>query len=176
MKKTPNLSDNDQINSQDQNPNKLTNLQKQIVTQLQGDLPSSKQPYRDIANQLGISEEKLLAEIKNMKEQGLLRRIGGIIKHRQAGFKANAMVAWEVPNNQVEQVGNQMARFQEASHVYLRPTYPDWPYNLFTMIHAETRDECEKIAREMSRITGIENYELLYSTKEYKKTSMTYFN
>ncbi|OWZ84087.1 Lrp/AsnC family transcriptional regulator [Natranaerobius trueperi] len=155
--------------------NELTDLQKQIIAHLQGDLPMSKEPYKEISDKLGISQERLFDEISFMKQQGLLRRIGAILKHRHAGFNANAMVAWKVPDHLVNEVGKTFACFKEASHVYLRPTYPEWPYNLYTMIHGYSKEECEEIVRQMSKKTNLTEYQLLYSTKEYKKSSMTYF-
>ncbi len=164
------------MNSNENNQEyELTELQKQIVASMQGNVPMSKEPYRDIADSLGISEDQLLEELQLLREQGFLRRVGAILRHREAGYNANAMVAWQVPEDHVDQVGELLSEFTAASHVYQRPTYPDWPYNLFTMIHAASEEECHKIASEMSKTAGVTEYKLLFSTKEYKKTSMTYF-
>lgn len=153
----------------------MDELEKKIVSRLQGDIPLREEPFKEIAKELGIEERFLLSKLFDMKEEGLLRRVGAILRHRQAGFEANAMVAWKVPGEKVDKVGKIMAKFKEASHVYERPTYPEWPYNIFTMIHSTTVEECEKIIEEISRVTGISEYKRLYSTREYKKTSMQYF-
>ncbi|UMZ73210.1 hypothetical protein ACONDI_00763 [Natranaerofaba carboxydovora] len=154
----------------------MEEIKKKIVSSLQGDIPIEKEPFKNIASELGLDEDELLVKLKEMKKEGTLRRVGAILRHREVGFEANAMVAWQVPDSKVDEVGKIMAGFEEASHVYLRPTYPDWPYNLFTMIHSTSKDECEKIINNMSEASGIEEYKYLYSTKEYKKTSMEYFN
>lgn len=150
-------------------------LEKRIISLLQGDIPLTPTPYTDMALMLGIEEELLLAKIKEFKEKGILRRIGAILYHQEAGYAANSMCAWKVPPERVSEVGEIMATFSQASHVYQRPTYDDWPYNLFTMIHGRTRDECEKVSREISLKTGIEDYILLDSKREFKKVSMEYF-
>ena len=154
----------------------LEEIKKKIVSRLQGDIPIEKEPFKKIAGELGLDEDELLAKLKEMEEEGMLRRVGAILRHREVGFEANAMVAWQVPDSKIEEVGKIMAGFEEASHVYLRPSYPEWPYNLFTMIHSTSKEECERIIEEMSKASGIEDYKYLYSTKEYKKTSMEYFN
>lgn len=154
---------------------KLTELDRKIISCLQGDLPLTDRPYAAVAEQLGISEEELLQKIKSYQELGLMRRFGTILRHHKAGYAANAMCAWNVPVGRVEEAGAVMATFRQASHVYQRPTYPDWPYNLFTMLHGRTKEELERTAREISERTGVTDYRLLYSTREFKKTSMDYF-
>ena len=155
----------------------LSERQKQIIGKLQGDLPlSSLEPYREIAAELGISCQELIDELKAMQETGMLRRMSAILGHHRAGYESNVMIAWLVPEERVEEVGETMATFEAASHVYERPTKPDWPYNLYTMVHGNTREQCEQIARNMSKETGITTYTMLYSVKEFKKTSMIYFN
>lgn len=153
----------------------LTDLDKKIISRVQGDLPLVPEPYAAIAEEVGISEEELLQKIDAYLEAGVMRRLGTILRHHKAGFNANAMCGWRVPDEKVEEIGPIMATFREASHVYLRPTYPDWPYNLFTMLHGKTKSDLERIAASISEVTGITEYELLYSTKEFKKTSMKYF-
>ncbi|MBS4022152.1 MAG: Lrp/AsnC family transcriptional regulator [Dethiobacter sp.] len=153
----------------------LSELDKKIISHLQGDLPLEANPYAAIAARVGISEEVLLQKIKDYLEAGIMRRFGTILRHHQAGYTANAMCGWNVPADRVEDVGRVMASFKEASHVYQRPTYPDWPYNLFTMLHGRTQEDLKDAARRISDLTGISDYKLLYSTREFKKTSMDYF-
>ncbi|MCW3491146.1 siroheme decarboxylase subunit beta [Dethiobacter alkaliphilus] len=153
----------------------ITDLDKKIISRLQGDLPLQPNPYAAVAEEVGITEEELLQKINAYLRSGILRRMGTILRHHKAGFNANAMCGWNVPAEKVEEVGPIMAQFKEASHVYHRPTYPDWPYNLFTMLHGKSKEDLEEVAAQISKETGITDYKLLYSTKEYKKTSMKYF-
>ncbi|MBT9136675.1 MAG: hypothetical protein DDT34_01757 [Firmicutes bacterium] len=153
----------------------LSDLDKKIIARLQGDLPLQVEPFAAIAAELGISEDQLLQKMETYLSAGVMRRLGTILRHHQAGYSANAMVGWAVPDELVEKVGKIMASFSAASHVYLRPTYPDWPFNLFTMLHGKAPEELEKTAAEISELTGIKEYKLLYSTREFKKTSMKYF-
>jgi len=153
----------------------LTELEKDIVTELQEDLPLSSHPFRLIAEKIGIKEEELLAKIREMKAQGIIRRFGAVLRHQKAGYVANAMVVWRVPEERAKEVGRMMADFREVSHCYQRATCPDWTYNLFTMIHGKSREECERIAALISDKVKIEDYRLLYSARELKKTSMKYF-
>ncbi len=153
----------------------LSELEKKIISHLQGDLPVSLQPYADVAKELALDEEVLLRKLRELKARGILRRVGALLHHREAGFSANGMCAWRVSKERCEEVGEIMASDPRASHVYLRPTYPDWPYNLFTMLHAKDREECEACARELSKRTGVIDYLMLYSVREFKKASMKYF-
>lgn len=153
----------------------LTDIDKIIISHLQCDLPLSLTPYANLAKELEMEEKDLLAKIKELKEKGVLRRMGAILHHQQAGFAANGMCAWRVLPERLQEVGTIMAAVSQASHVYQRPTYPDWPYNLFTMIHARTEKECAEVVLEMAKETDISDYIILYSTREFKKTSMKYF-
>jgi len=153
----------------------LTELEKRIVVELQEDLPLCPHPFRLIAERIGIKEEELLAKIREMKARKLIRRLGAVLRHRKAGYVANAMVVWRVPEKKVKEVGKMMASFSEVSHCYQRVSRPDWTYNLFTMIHGKSRDECEQIATLLSEKVKIKDYRLLYSLRELKKTSMKYF-
>jgi DNA-binding Lrp family transcriptional regulator len=153
----------------------LTDLDKKIISRLQGDLPLELEPFATVAAEIGISEELLLEKIEAYLEAGVMRRLSTILRHHKAGFSANAMCGWAVPDELVEKVGTIMADFREASHVYLRPTYPDWPYNLFTMLHGKSEEDLTRAAEAISERTGITDYKLLYSTREFKKTSMKYF-
>jgi len=154
----------------------LTEIEKKIVKALQDDLPLCSHPFKMIAEQIGISEYELLAEIHCLKQQGIIRRLGAIVNHRNLGIAANAMVVWHVPKEKSQEIGKIMATFPEVTHCYERPTYPDWQYNLFTMIHGKSESECERVIAQISERTGIKDYRQLYSTKELKKVSMKYFS
>jgi DNA-binding Lrp family transcriptional regulator len=153
----------------------LTKIEKKIVKALQDNLLLCSQPFKAIAEQVGISEDELLAEIHRLKQQGIIRRFGAIVNHRNLGIAANAMVVWRAPKDKSQEIGEIMATFPEVTHCYERPTYPDWQYNLFTMIHGESKDECERVITQISEQTGIKDYKQLYSTRELKKVSMKYF-
>ncbi len=153
----------------------LDNMDKKIISFIQGDLPLTATPYAELAGELGLSEDELLGRIKEMKEKGILRRMGAILYHHRAGFRANGMVAWRVSPERVHEVGTLMASFNQASHVYQRPVYPDWPYNLFTMLHGKNREEVEKTAEEIANRIGVADYVILYSLREFKKASLRYF-
>jgi DNA-binding Lrp family transcriptional regulator len=154
---------------------RLTDLDKKIIARLQGDLPLCPAPYAAVAAEVGITEAELLQKAEDYLAAGILRRMGTILRHHLAGFTANAMCGWNVPPERVEEVGRLFASYPQASHVYQRPTYPDWPYNIFTMLHGQSDGELELTAREMSARVCITDYALLRSTREFKKTSMNYF-
>lgn len=146
-----------------------------FIRELQEDLPTEREPFAPMAQRLGLSEEGLFAKAQEMKERGLLRRYAAVLFHRRAGYAANAMGVWRVPEERGEEIGSRMARFRAVSHCYLRPTYEDWPYNLFTMIHGRKAQECQQVIDAISQATGITDYAVLYSTKEYKKVRVRYF-
>jgi len=153
----------------------LDDLDKKIIALIQGDLPLTAQPYAELAQKIGIAEELLLERIRNLKTQGIIRRFGASLRHQKAGFIANAMIAWQVPEQKIEETGASMAQYKEVSHCYQRITHPDWPYNLYTMVHGNDEEACRQIAQKIALKTGIKDYVLLFSEKEFKKTSMRFF-
>ena len=155
---------------------KLSAIQIQLIKELQEDLPVISTPFGDILARLGLSDSQFFAMLKDLKEKGILRRLCAVVKHQNLGFKANAMGVWNVSSEKIEQVGGKMAQFKAVSHCYQRPTYEDWPYSLFTMVHAKDKDECENILKEISKATGIKEYKSLYSLREFKKKRIKYFN
>jgi len=150
-------------------------LDKKIIALLQDDLPSDPRPFAIMADQIGITEDQFISRVKSMVESGIISRFGATLYHQEAGFSANAMVAWIVPDNKIEEAGIAMAEFREVTHCYQRRPQGDWKYNLYTMIHGNNRDECHKIALRISQSTGVDEYALLFSEAEFKKTSMEYF-
>jgi len=153
----------------------LNELEKKVIASLQEDMAVTERPYLKIAKDLGISETKLLEIVKDLCKRDVIRRFGATLRHQRTGFTANAMVAWKVDEDQVEAVGQKMAAFQQVSHCYRRNPSRNWPYNLYTMVHANDEQACHEIARKISQATSVENYELLFSREELKKTSMVYF-
>ena len=153
----------------------LTELEKKIIASIQEDIPITDRPYLDIAKKLEISEETLLESLQSLCSRGFIRRFGATLRHQKTGFTANAMAAWRVGEDRIEEVGNKMASFRQVSHCYRRNPTDGWPYNLYTMIHANDKEACRQTAREMSQAAAVENYRLLFSRRELKKTSMVYF-
>lgn len=146
-----------------------------VVRALQGDLPIVPEPYAPAAAQLGIPQERLLGHLAGMRERGLLRRVAAILFHRRAGFSANGMGVWKVPEEEVLDVGRQMAAVRGISHCYQRPTYEDWPYSIFTMAHGRSKQECDAILDSIAAAHGISERATLYSSTEFKKVRLLYF-
>jgi len=153
-----------------------TTWDRQLVRVCQEDLPLVPEPYAAWAATLDIPEDALFAELVRLRREGRLRRLAAVLRHRQAGFTANAMGVWAVPQEQVEAVGTIMAGFAAVSHCYERPSHPpQWPYNLFTMVHGQSRADCEATLAAIADRTGVRDYLALYSTREYKKKRLKYF-
>ncbi len=150
----------------------MDEIDLKLLKLTQDGIPILPEPFLKIAGELGITEEDVLKRVKNLINDGVIRRFGASIGHRAIGINANAMCTWNVPEERVEEVGAVMAGFPEVTHCYERPRYPDWKYNLFTMIHAYSREECEKVAKEISIATGIKDYSILFSEREFKKTGV----
>ncbi|RLA70420.1 MAG: Lrp/AsnC family transcriptional regulator [Epsilonproteobacteria bacterium] len=147
-----------------------------VIKELQKDITVVKEPFEDAAEKLGLSYESFFEIAKELKESGVMRRFATILNHRKAGFGANAMSVWAVPEEKGEEIGREMAEFSAVSHCYLRPSYPNWPYNLFAMVHAKTQEECDSLIEEMAKESGLTEYGKLYSTVEFKKQRLVYFD
>jgi len=145
------------------------------VRVLQQDLPLEPLPFRAWAESLGVSEEEMFARAKDLEESGVMRRFAAVLRHQKAGFTANGMICWRIPEEKLPDLGYRLAAYPQVSHCYQRPVYPDWPYSVFSMVHALSREKCEEIARQMSEEIGISDYAILYSTKEYKKERVKYY-
>ena len=153
----------------------LTDIEKKVIVAIQDDIPVSETPYADIAKSLGVGEDELLETLQSLCDRGIIRRYGATLRHQKTGFTANAMAAWQVEEDRIEEVGEKMASFKQVSHCYRRNPQKTWPYNLYTMIHANDEDSCHETARKMAEAAGVETYALLFSKRELKKTSMVYF-
>lgn len=145
------------------------------IKELQEDLLLIDRPFDAMANRLGITTSALFDTAKRFQEIGIMRRFSAVLHHRRAGFMANAMAVWIVPEDKSEDIGMKMAQNPAVTHCYQRPTFEDWPYTHFTMVHATTKDGCEEVIQQISSATGIRDYLVLYSTREYKKTRVRYF-
>ncbi len=150
----------------------MDKIDKKLLKSTQDGIPIVSEPFKQIAKELELTEEEVLGRLDNLLKDGVIRRFGASIGHRAIGITANAMCTWNVPDEKVETIGAIMAGFPEVTHCYERPRFPDWRFNLFTMIHAYSPDECEKIAREISIATGIKDYSILFSEREFKKTGV----
>ena len=154
----------------------LSERDREIVRVLQDGVPLVSCPYQAMASRLQMSEEELLAVIEELMQRGIIRRLGAMVNHQELGYVANAMIVWWVPEDRIDEVGEIMAGFQEVTHCYQRPAYPpDWPYNLFTMVHGRKRDDCQEIASRLAQVSGIDDYRLIFSLAELKKSGMKYF-
>jgi DNA-binding Lrp family transcriptional regulator len=153
----------------------LTAEEVDLVRVLQQDIPIIDRPFVEGARSLGLTEENLLERARALLDGGVMRRYAAVLRHRQAGFTANGMACWEAPEDRIDEVGRMLAASPHVSHCYRRPTFPDWPYALFSMVHARSRGQCEATVAELSRLTGISDYLILYSTREYKKERVQYF-
>ena len=149
---------------------------KKILVALQGDLDDSPEPYEKMAAELGVSEDEVIRRIKRLLDEGVIRRIGAMIRHIEAGIGFNGMVVWNVDPDRVEEVGNKLAGFREVTHCYERPAFGEKGGVLFTMVHAASKEGCLDIVRRMSEETGVRDHEILFSERELKKVSMTYFD
>jgi DNA-binding Lrp family transcriptional regulator len=154
----------------------LTEADIALVRELQEDLPVEPEPFAAMAGRLDLSVPALFDEAARLTRSGHLRRYAAILYHRKAGFRANGMAVWKVPVEDVPAIGPRMASFRAVSHCYQRPVYPDWPFNLFTMIHAQTAEDCQQIIDAIQAETGIAEYAVLYSTTEYRKARVKYFD
>lgn len=150
-------------------------LDKRIIAALQDDFPIVSEPYRELAEKIRISEDVLLTRLREFRRRGELRRMGAVLRHREIGFVANALCAWKVPEGRVEEAAALMSGYSAVTHCYERVTYPEWPYNLYIMLHGRSQDECREMAARLAEDTGLTEYLMLFSTREWKKASMRYF-
>ncbi|MGE5636333.1 MAG: AsnC family transcriptional regulator [Nocardioidaceae bacterium] len=159
----------------DPDPVELSELDVAVIRALQGDMPVVPEPYAPAAAELGLSQRELLEGLESMRERRALRRVAAILFHRRAGFSANGMGVWRVPEERIMELAPRMASFRGISHCYQRPTYPDWPYSVFTMAHGRSKEECDAILDSIAAETGIEDRRTLYSSTEFKKIRLLYF-
>jgi siroheme decarboxylase len=156
-------------------PIELSELDVGVIRALQGPMEVVPEPYAAAAEELDLDQGALLDHLESMRERKALRRVAAILFHRRAGFSANGMGVWKVPEERVMELGPRMASFRGISHCYQRPTYPDWPYSVFTMAHGRSKEECDEILDSIARDTGIDERRTLYSSTEFKKIRLHYF-
>jgi DNA-binding Lrp family transcriptional regulator len=148
---------------------------KAVIRATQGSMPVIAEPYAPAAAELGITQAALLEHMAGMQERGILRRVAAILFHRRAGFSANGMGVWKVPEDKIAELGPQMAAYRGISHCYQRPTYEDWPYSVFTMAHGRSKEECDAILDAIADEFSITERATLYSSTEFKKVRLLYF-
>ncbi len=152
-----------------------TEQDKDFIRELQKNMEIIDEPFIKSANNLGISENELFEKMRHYEDIGVMRRFAAILRHRQVGFTANGMIVWKVPEDRISQVGDLLGAFPQVSHCYERPTYDDWPYNVFSMIHCKTHDEAHEMAKTIQNQINVDEYDILFSSREFKKTRVEYF-
>ncbi len=152
-----------------------TEEDKEFIRELQKDLAITDKPFLKAAQKLGMSEDQIFEKLKHYEEIGVMRRYAAILRHRDVGFVANGMIVWKVPKQRIIEVGEKLGAFPQVSHCYQRPVYPDWPYNVFSMIHCKSQEEASDMAKEIQNQINVDEYKILFSAKEFKKTRVEYF-
>ncbi len=152
-----------------------TEQDKDFIRELQKDMEIIDEPFVKAAKNLGITEDEVFAKMKHYEDVGVMRRFAAILRHRQVGFTANGMIVWKVPEDRITSVGETLGSFPQVSHCYERPTYDDWPYNVFSMIHCKTHDEAYDVAKTIQNQINVSEYKILFSSREFKKTRVEYF-
>lgn len=154
----------------------FTEVEQRILALAGSDLPDGPAPFAEIAAQVGCTEAEVLDLLTGLKAEGVIRRFGATLRHQKAGYGHNAMVSWRVDDpDEAQRVGKLMAERPEISHCYIRRTYPQWKYNLYTMIHGKNPGDCMEVVNAICSATGVTDYQILQSVRELKKISMRYF-
>jgi len=150
-------------------------IDKQIIRRLQANFPLVPAPYKQVANEIGISEAEVIQRLTKLRETGALRKLGAVLDQHQIGIEGNALCAWDAPVDRLDELGCSMARQRGVSHVYVRVPREDWPYNLYVVLHAPSRPECEEIAKALAEVSGLRKYVLLFSTHTWKRSQLEFF-
>jgi DNA-binding Lrp family transcriptional regulator len=162
-------------------PNKLVAQlsaeDRALIKQVQNGLPIVSRPYAEIAARLATTEQDVIQRLQKLINNGAIKRYGVVVRHRELGYKANGMVVWDVPDDRVSQLGTCIGKFSCVTLSYRRPRrMPDWPYNLFTMVHGRNREEVERKVAEIVNSCGLEdiNHTILFSTRRFKQRGASY--
>ena len=150
-------------------------IDKLLIREVQENMPLSLDPYGDIARKIGCTKEEVIKRLKNYSENGIMKRMVAILYHRDSGYPENGMLAAVVPERLLVDAGNKLSAEPNVTHCYERKSYVNWPYNLYAMIHGKTRNHVEGIVENFVNEMNVEDYQILYSVEEFKKTSMQYF-
>jgi len=149
-------------------------IDRSIIGLIQGDIPLESRPFESLAKELKMSEQEIVARLRTLQKNGIIRRWGAVLRHQKAGYVANAMVAWKVAPDRADEAGNIMARFSEVSHCYLREVPETFGYSLFAMVHAHSDEQLLELIIAISEKTGLSDYQVIRSLREFKKASMKY--
>ncbi len=155
----------------------LNEIDAKLISEIQGGLPLVSHPYAEVAKRIGISEEGVIERISSMQESGVIKRMGIIVRHHELGYTANAMVVWDVPEERVEEVGEKIGSKSCVTLCYQRPRrLPDWPYNLFCMIHGQKRERVLSFIETMVKEEGLEDipHKVLFSGRRFKQRGARY--
>ncbi|MCF8043241.1 MAG: AsnC family transcriptional regulator [Desulfarculaceae bacterium] len=155
---------------------KLDAIDRKIISCLQGDLPLVSHPFAALARELELEEGEVVRRVQALADGRVMRRFGATLRHQRSGFASNVMVAWRVPPERAREVGERLAAFRQVSHCYWREPCEGFSYNLFSMVHGRSEAECRTLVAEMADKAQAEEFELLFSVEELKKTSMRYFD
>jgi DNA-binding Lrp family transcriptional regulator len=147
----------------------MDEVDEKLIRLIQDGISFEHAPFAACALELNLSEDEVISRLNALIDAQKIRRFGASIGHIALGFTANGMCVWDVPPKRIEEVGQIMASFEDVSHCYERPRFEQWPYNMYTMIHGRSQEECEAVAKKISEAVGISNYELVFSEKELKK-------
>ncbi|MEW6171559.1 MAG: Lrp/AsnC family transcriptional regulator [Bacillota bacterium] len=153
----------------------MTEVEERLILELGENFPIEPRPFAVIGERLGITEDEVIARVKDFMDKGIVRRLSVALRHQNVGFTANAMIVWKVPPERLDEVGNKLASFPEVTHCYERETTRDWPYNLYVVVHRPYREECLAIAARLSEAVGVADYRVLFSTAELKRSNPQYF-
>ena len=152
----------------------IDRLDRQLIALTCGDVGHSLNPFQELAASLDVSEDEVIQRLRKYRSNGSLRRFGAVLRHTRAGYRANGMSVWNVPDSDVARIGKALAQRPEISHCYERRRFDDWQYNVYGMIHGHTADEVLAVARSIANSLSLSDYDVLFSLREFKKTSMTY--
>lgn len=154
---------------------KFTGLDRRLIARLCGDLPLEERPFLALADELGTTEDDVIGRIRRLEREGVMRRLGAIVRHRQAGIVGNVMAAWIVPDERADKIGEYVASLDEVTHCYLREAAPEWPYTFYAMIHARSEQGCREVATQITERFGLTECMMLASRREFKKRSVEYY-
>jgi len=148
-----------------------------LIAEIQTGLPLTPCPYAEMGQRIGLSEAEVIDRLKRLQQAGAIKRFGVVVRHHEIGYRANAMTVWDIPDEKVSELGECMGGFEFVTLCYRRPRrLPEWPYNLFTMVHGQDRDEVLSNISHMAERCGLASiqYEVLFSTRRFKQRGAIY--
>ena len=154
----------------------MNKIQIQLIRELQHGIKLERRPFMRLARDLGLTEEQVIEQMKTWQTEGVIRRIGISVRPERMGYTTNALIAWAVPEERLEEVGTGLSRVKEISHCYERECPPGWPYNIYTMVHAKSPEHLQELIEQQKQQLGLEKFKVFATVKELKKTSMRYFS